>query len=105
MPKCDRCGCTFDRDIARMDFDNEFMDLDYDNILGCLCGSCAIDAINSKDDGVYYETCENCGKRFDLIEEEAQFDSRHSWFNGTTLRGHWVSRILCCRCVMEEEPQ
>ena len=53
MAICDRCGCEFDEDEAREEFDEEFEsgDFDYDNFEKDVCGECAIEIINNDEEG------------------------------------------------------
>jgi len=98
MAKCEWCGEKFDRVEAEEIFEDEFS-LDYSNIKKCLCGACAIQAIEDLVDDVYFEKCDSCGKVFDLIEEESDFEQVVS---GTTLRDYWGSSILCKECALKE---
>lgn len=103
MSKCEWCGKEFDEDEAREQFESEYSRLSYDNIRKCLCGDCAIDAIEDEVDGVYYERCEHCGEEFDYIEDCNTFSSR---FSGTELDDYWDDGPLCADCaidVAEEE--
>lgn len=102
MPKCEWCGTVFDLDEAESIFTSETYCLAYENITKCLCGNCAVQAIEDEVDGVYYETCEKCGKSFDLIEESAEFDRNFSWENGTSLRDYWNDQIICCDCALSK---
>ena len=71
MAVCDLCGAEFDPSEAEDEFESEFGILSYGNLEKTLCGKCAIEVINCKVDGVYFETCERCEKRFDYIEDSA----------------------------------
>ena len=105
MVKCEQCGKAFDRDDAADEFDIEYGStqyLSYDCVRPCLCGTCAIQAIEDGEDGVYFETCEKCGCEFDLAMEEVRFKKHFSWFNGTSLTDHWNKGIKCADCVIEE---
>lgn len=100
MKICEWCGKSFDPEEA-----NEYFSLDagifsYDKIRKCLCGECAVKAIEDKIEGVYYETCEQCGRTFDVVEEESDFDSHFSWANGTNLYDYWHNQILCAECAL-----
>lgn len=101
MAVCEWCGKEFDNDFDRDTFEIETT-LCYDNLRKCLCGDCAIQAIEDEVDGVYYETCERCGKTFDLIEDMGEFDRHFPWYNGTRLRDYWKSEILCAECVLDD---
>lgn len=98
MSKCEWCNKRFDELEAEQEFEEEFSLL-YENVQKCLCGACAIQAIKEKVDGIYFETCEKCGKKFDLIEAEAEFEER---CEGTSLTDWWFNNgIICCDCAME----
>lgn len=102
MKKCEWCGKKFDLQDAEDEFMSGTFALSYENVRKCLCGECAIQAIEDEVDGVYYEVCEECGKEFDLIEESSEFDSNFSWANGTTLRDYWGDKIRCCDCALKK---
>lgn len=101
MAVCEWCKNEFDLDFDRDTFEIETF-LSYPNLRKCLCSECAIQAIEDEVDGVYYETCERCNRTFDLIEEMAQFDRNFPWYNGTRLRDHWTSEILCADCAIDD---
>ena len=105
MENCERCGKAFDRDDAVDEFDEKYnseLYLSYDCIRPCLCGTCAIQAMEDKEDGVYFDICEKCGCEFDLALEDAKFRERFPWFNGTELIDYWDKEIKCADCVIEE---
>lgn len=102
MPKCEYCGQRYDKDEAYNDFSMETYSLSYSNIRKSLCADCAIQAIEDGVEGVYFETCEECGKKFDLIKEESKFESNFSWANGTSLRDYWEDKIRCCDCALKK---
>ncbi len=102
MAICDMCGKPFDREEAEFLFSGEYRTLDYSHFHRCLCGECAISVIEELIDGEYYETCEKCGKTFDLIQEKENFDNHFSWENGTDLTDYWDDvGILCADCVVD----
>lgn len=101
MNQCEWCSTTFDPEEADEYFTIETWLLSYNNVRKCLCGKCAVEAIESKVDGVYFETCEHCGRTFDLIEDESTFDNHFSWANGTSLRDYWEDQILCADCAID----
>ena len=102
MPICEDCGVRFNKDEAEEYFEINTHLLCYDNLNKCLCGECAVNAINMNLEDTYFEVCEKCGKKFDLIEEESNFSSHFPWYNGTDLRDYWISQILCANCAIEE---
>lgn len=101
MAVCEWCGKEIDKDFDRATFEME-TNLNYDYLHKCLCGECAVQAIEDEVDGVYYEVCERCGKTFDLIEAIGQFDEYFSYNGGTSLRDHWDSEILCADCAIAD---
>ena len=101
MFTCEWCGESFDRNEAEDYFEIETA-LPYSNIKKCLCGKCAVEAITEEIDGVYFETCEKCGKTFDLIVDIGTFRNHFPWYNGTGLRDHWEPQILCAECAIDE---
>ena len=105
MKKCEWCGNEFDLEEAEDIFDAEIFTLSYDNFKKCLCGNCAVQAIEDKVDRVYFETCEKCGKKFDLFENETEFAEQFDWSNGIELRDCWGKMILCAECALEEIDQ
>lgn len=102
MSRCEWCGKEYDRDEAERIFSSETFCLSYSNIRKDLCGECAVEAIENEVDGVYFETCEECGKEFDPIEESSEFDSNFGWANGTSLRDYWDDKILCAECALKK---
>lgn len=99
MPICEWCGKEFDSDDAEYEFDAEIGLLSYENIKPHLCGGCAVQAIQDEVDGVYFETCEQCGKHFDFIADNGRFTR---YFPDIDLLDCWEHQILCCDCAMEE---
>lgn len=104
MPICEMCGKSFDLEEAEESFESDNWLLSYSNIKRCLCGECATNTIEDQADGVYYETCERCGKTFDLITAEGFFSSHFPWYNGTDLRDYWDKKqlILCAECAIND---
>lgn len=100
MAKCKYCGKKYDSEEAEELFALATA-LSYNNLRIHLCGECAISAIESMDDGVYFETCEKCGKTFDVMEESSEFDRAFSGENGVTLMDCWRDYILCCDCAID----
>ena len=102
--RCERCGKFFNYASSADSFETATM-LSYDNLKPQLCGSCAIEAVESQEEGVYYETCEVCGRRFDFIEEASNFELAHPYGNGTKLSDTWdpSKRIMCCNCAIDWE--
>lgn len=101
MATCEWCGNEFDIQEAEDEFISETFRLSYANIRKCLCGECSVDVINDEVDGVYFEVCEECGREFDLIEAQTEFNNNFSWANGTELRDYWDDKILCSDCALK----
>lgn len=99
MPKCEWCGVKYDIDEEEDVFMSEIWSLSYtESLQKCLCGKCAIEAHENMADGVFFETCEECGSRFDVMEDEGIFQSR---YDGVDLRDFWRNKILCADCASE----
>ena len=105
MAKCEWCGRNFDREDAADEFDQEYIGwiLSYSCFKPTLCYECACQAIEDEVDGVYFETCEECGTTFDFITEKSDFERRFPSYNGTTLTDYWDEshKYLCADCAME----
>ena len=102
MAICDMCGKHFDREDADTTFSIEHPLLNYNNFRRCLCAECAMSVMEELIDGEYFETCEKCGKTFDLILEKGNFDSHFSWANGTDLLDYWQDGIICADCALDK---
>lgn len=96
MAICEWCNKEFDPDEAEEYFNSEAGILIYQNIRKCLCGDCAVEAINDEVEGVYYETCENCGKVFDVFEDMHELSEE-----GISLYDCWDDEILCADCARD----
>ena len=102
MPICENCNKKFNWYEAEEYFQMENPLLSYQNFKKHLCGECAVSAIDDREEDVYFETCEKCGKEFDLNTEESKFENHFPWYNGTGLRDHWDRKIQCSDCALEE---
>lgn len=102
MPICENCNNRFNRCEAEEFFQIEKPLLSYQNVRKRLCGECAVNTIDNREEDVYFETCEKCGKEFDLITEETEFENHFPWYNGTSLLDHWDDKIQCTDCALEE---
>ena len=103
MAICEKCGTEFDLDEAEYEFSLEST-LEYEKFKPCLCVDCAVSAIEDKEEDVYFETCEECGREFDLIEEEAKFedDARYECnVDEASLRDWWKEKYLCSDCALK----
>lgn len=99
MAICEMCGAEFEEAEAREFFEDECSSKSYDNFNKCLCGDCAVSVIYDEEDGIYFETCDRCGKTFDYIVENADFEESS---NGTSLNAWGGGSILCYECAMSE---
>ena len=100
MLVCEYCGKEFDPEEARDYFELE-TGYSYGNLRKTLCGNCAVEAIEDMDDEIYFETCEECGKTFELFSERVEFDSNFPDCNGVTLDDYWAGKVLCCDCALK----
>lgn len=76
MAICERCGKEFDEENDCEEFEIETT-LCYEKLAMTLCTECAIDAIDAMEDGIYFERCAECGKSYDLIAEDAEFELKY----------------------------
>lgn len=98
METCEWCGKKFNRMDASEEFVEAVCMLSYDNIHRCLCGSCAVEAIESQVEGIYFETCEECGEEFDYITENSKFIVL---YGDSDLMDAGNGKILCFSCASE----
>ena len=96
MAICEWCGKEFDPKEAEDYFNSEMGFLIYQNVRKCLCGECAVEAIEEEVDGVYYETCEKCGKVFDVFKDMGDLSR-----DDISLFDCWVDDILCADCARD----
>ncbi|MBO4838488.1 MAG: hypothetical protein J5493_03850 [Lachnospiraceae bacterium] len=88
--KCEWCGQRFVTEEAENEFEIECPGLLYNNFEVKLCGKCAIEAVEYHTEGVYYETCEECGCLFDVFEPNpSEMD----------VRDYWSESIICWECA------
>ena len=99
---CERCGKDFDIEEEREEFELETVK-SYDNLERNLCASCAINAIESLESGIYFEYCSRCGKKYDPIDAECEFQSMHTNDYGTYASiSDMTSEFLCLDCALDE---
>jgi len=101
MPRCDWCGEKFDKEYADDFFSSETFTFSYSSFRKCLCGSCAVKAIEDEVDGVYFETCEECGKEFDPFDDNSEFRRHFNWYDTMDLWEFWKDKILCGDCAVD----
>ena len=73
---CARCGAEYDLVFAVTEFEEEFPQFWHMNFREPVCGKCAIEIINEREENWYFETCSDCGKYFDYIQENELFNDR-----------------------------
>lgn len=98
MKTCERCGKMYDYFEELDDLYADGFLISLENIRGNLCAACALKAIDDdREEGIYFETCESCGRVFDLIIEEDLYDEG--------LRAIWDrhDKIVCARCAWKLE--
>lgn len=95
---CERCGKEFEEEDAQDIFEGSTLKL-YDYLTKTLCGECAIQAIEDKEDGIYLELCENCGARFDPFVDETEFQRQTG---DDEVEIDMFGKYLCLSCSLEE---
>lgn len=102
MPICEFCGKEFDEEFASTEFLIETQ-LWYENLTKCLCDECAIKAVDDEPiEDVYFDECERCGKRFDMVKEDLEFISTASRTHSDvgTIR-YECDEMLCSECALD----
>lgn len=95
MAICSRCGCEYDEDDINM------IHADVSRIPVDMCQDCLDDAYDDGEYGLFYDTCERCGKSFDVMEEKDDYDSSISGgANGIEFDS--FDQILCADCALVE---
>lgn len=94
MAICSRCNCEYDEDDL-----NLFGGADIDRIPEEMCLSCLESAYDSCEEGLFYDTCEECGKDFDVMVEKSLYESMTN--DDGVGYGGW-GRILCAECSIDE---
>lgn len=99
---CERCGKKFNVDEEREKFERKTIQK-YDFFEKDLCSTCAIEAINNMEKGIYHEYCEMCGEEFDPIEVEEEFERRYNNEAGSYRSLADITELLLCLdCAIEE---
>lgn len=94
MRICENCGCEFyQADAERQLF--ECYELKLDNFEKTLCHDCAVEEWGNK--GVYYDTCEICGKRFDVFKGMFSFEG---FILDLCYTDYPANVIMCAGCFM-----
>ena len=93
MKTCEWCGKKFNPEEEAELFDYAFK-YDFRNFKKNLCAECAEEAIDEREEDVYFEDCECCGKKFDLIAVEKQIDEHYGD------DAYWMlDNFLCLDCA------
>ena len=95
--KCEVCGKKINVEEERENFEIE-TSKSYDNLAKKLCAECAMELIEDEVEGIYFEYCEECGKKYDFIYTENEFKWQHSDDPGAAITG----KFLCLDCANEE---
>lgn len=95
MVTCERCGKSFDESFDRDTFSIKHQYLNFGNFNALLCADCANEVIEDEIDGIYFETCEKCGKKFDYVIDAGRFLREHDSY----LFSFWKNDILCFDCA------
>ena len=94
MSICSRCGCEYEKeDVVLLHADVNRVPID-------MCEECLEKAYEMQEDGLFYDTCEECGKDFDVMEEKAKYLSQIPWCDG--LGFEYFDKILCADCALNE---
>jgi len=101
MAVCEFCQNRFDEGEARVEFERRAWRLRYAKLRKCLCGNCAVRAIERQTEGVYFETCAKCGRSFDFAVDDQAFERSFRLDHHKTLRDCWTGGPLCCDCATE----
>ena len=102
MAVCDFCKNRFDEAEAKVEFERLTWRLSYDKLRKCLCASCAVQAVENRTEGVYFDTCGKCGREFDLAVDECDFEhGLHGVHHDKHLRDFWDEGPRCCDCASE----
>lgn len=100
---CERCGKKFNKEDAKDEFEAEMTPKIYDHLEKKLCGKCAIEAIYDLENGIYFEYCDRCRKKYYPLDDNAKFESMHSNEYGTYAYISDLSdEFLCLDCAIDE---
>ena len=102
MAVCDVCKNRFEEKEAKFEFERLTWRLKYEKLEKCLCANCAVLAVERKQEGVYFDNCVRCGRRFDLAVDERESEHQMDHFHGKTLRDFWDDGPLCADCASEK---
>lgn len=104
LSTCEWCGKKFAKINAAVSFaycdPNHSRPHDYEKLTKVLCGDCAASVIFDKVDGVYFQTCDFCGKKFDVYADDLDFYNHFSYLDGEDLLNHWDDGVCCSSCAL-----
>ena len=98
MAKCSRCGCKFDKEDLDL-----FGGCDLNMIPEEMCLKCLEKAYEEGESGLFFDTCEECGKVFEVFEEESFYNSIIEGDDGVGFGNY--ERILCGECTLVEREE
>jgi len=104
MPVCEFCERKFKTRVEEGIFADELPSLSYENLAQTLCAACAIEAIEyNPTEDVYFDNCECCGKRFDMIEEDYEYinGAERMRVIGADKIRYTYDETLCAECALE----
>lgn len=96
MKKCDWCGAIFEESQAEKAFMQKYRYLYYPRLRVRLCAACAVTAFENYREDIYYDTCDECGKKFDYTVENDRFFA----VTGMPLHAAWRGGVLCRQCAL-----
>lgn len=91
--KCVRCGEEYEKDEVCITF------ADINRVPMNMCEECLDKAYEDGEPNLFYDTCEDCGKDFDVIEEDMKYSENVPWEDGLDRNDY--GRILCAACALE----
>lgn len=105
MAECKVCGNTINFDEIK-DYCIDY-NFNYDEVSKDLCIDCFENARNMHENGVIFDICDKCGKRFDVCEDEVNLENeaeRQFGLCDMDLIDIWNNdgRILCVKCALED---
>lgn len=94
MAICTRCGEEYKKDEVSL------LHADVSRVPVDICEQCLEDAYYSGEEGLFYDTCEECGKDFDVMDEKTRYMEFIRGDEGVTFED--FDKILCADCAIEE---
>lgn len=94
MAKCIRCGCEYDKeDVVLLHADVSRVPVD-------MCQDCLDETYDMGETGLFYDTCERCGKSYDVFEEKDTYDNQ--WIGAGKRAFDDFDEVLCSDCAIQE---